>query len=65
MLIPRTWKKYEPIALMQYENFMFNRRTPVKVLPCEFVVSKVSPIIGATSDTEELWILAALTTKCP
>lgn len=50
---------------MEYENFMFNRRTPVKVLPCEFVVSKVSPIIGATSDTEELWILAAVTTKYP
>ena len=50
---------------MEYEDFTSNRRTPVKVLPCEFVVSKASPIIGATSDTQELWILAALTTKCP
>ena len=35
---------------MEYEKFMFNRRTPVKVLPCGFVVSKGCPILGATPD---------------
>ena len=37
-------KKLEPVALMEYEKFMFNRRTPVKALPCGFVVSKGCPI---------------------
>ena len=32
---------YEPIALQQYEKFMFNRKTPVAVLKSGFVVSKV------------------------
>ena len=42
-------KKFEPVALMEYEKFMFNR-TPVKVLPCGLVVSKGCPILGATPD---------------
>ena len=43
-------KKYEPVALMEYEKFMFSRRTPVKVLPSGLVVSKGSPILGGTPD---------------
>ena len=43
-------KKYEPVALVEYEKFMSSRRTPVKVLPCGFVVSQGIPIIGATPD---------------
>ena len=43
-------KKFEPVALMEYEKFMFHRRTPVKVLPCGLVVSKGCPILGATPD---------------
>ena len=43
-------KKFEPVALMEYEKFMFNRGTPVKVLPCGLVVSKGCPILGATPD---------------
>lgn len=43
-------KKFEPAALMEYEKFMFNRGTPVKVLPCGFVVSEGCPILGATPD---------------
>ena len=43
-------QKYEPVALMEYEKFMFNRRTPVKVLPCGLVVSRGCPILGATPD---------------
>ncbi|KAL9967600.1 hypothetical protein ACROYT_G025862 [Oculina patagonica] len=45
-------KKFEPVALMEYEKFMFNRRTPVKVLPCGLVVSKGCPILGATPDAK-------------
>ena len=43
-------KKFEPVALMEYEMFMFHRRTPVKVLPCGLVVSKGCLILGATPD---------------
>ncbi|CAH3108009.1 unnamed protein product [Pocillopora meandrina] len=43
-------QKYEPVALMEYEKFMFNRRTPVKVLPCGLVVSRGCPVLGATPD---------------
>lgn len=45
-------KKYEPVALMEYEKFMSSRRTPVKVLPSGFVVSEGIPIIGATPDAK-------------
>ena len=43
-------QKYEPVALMEYEKFTFNRRTPVKVLPCGLVVSRGCPVLGATPD---------------
>jgi len=43
-------KKFESGALMEIEKFMFNRRTPVKVLPCGHVVSKGCPISGAPHD---------------
>ena len=43
-------KKYEPVALMEYEKFMSRRGTPVKVLPSGFVVSLGMPIIGSTPD---------------
>ena len=39
---------YEPIALQQYEKFMFNRKTPVAVLKSGFVVSKSCPVLGAS-----------------
>ena len=38
--------KYEPIALQQYEKFMFNRKNPVAVLKSGFVVSKSCPVLG-------------------
>ena len=41
-------KKFEPVALREYEKLMCNRRTPVKVLPSGSIVS--SPVIGATPD---------------
>ena len=43
-------KKFESVALTQYHKFMFNRKTPVQVLPCGFVVCKDYPILGATPD---------------
>ena len=43
-------KKFEPVALIEYEKFMFNRGTPVMVLPCGLVVSRGCPILGATLD---------------
>ena len=43
-------KKFEPVALMEYEKIMFNRGTPVKVMPCAVVVSKGCPILGVIPD---------------
>ena len=42
--------KFEPIAPVEYKKFMYNRRTPVKVLPYGFVASKATPIIGVSPD---------------
>ena len=44
--------KYEPIALQEYEKFMFNRKTPVAVLKSGLVVSKGFPVLGATLDAK-------------
>ena len=44
--------KYDPIALQQYEKFMFNRKTPVAVLKSGFVVSKSCPVLGASPDAK-------------
>ena len=44
--------KYEPVALQEYEKFMFNRKTPVAVLKSGFVVSKSFPVLGATPDAK-------------
>jgi hypothetical protein len=45
-------KKYEPVALIEYQKFMFNRKTPVHVLNNGFVVSKGFPILGASPDSK-------------
>ena len=42
--------KYEPIALQEYQKFMFNQKTPVAVLRSGFVISKSSPVLGASPD---------------
>ena len=44
--------KYEPVALQEYEKFMFNRKTPVAVLKSGLVVSKSSPVLGASLDAK-------------
>ena len=44
--------KYEPIALKEYEKFMFNRKTPVAVLKSGFVVSEAFPVLGASPDAK-------------
>lgn len=44
--------KFESVALMQYHKVMFNRKTPIQVLPCGFVVSKEYPILGASPDAK-------------
>lgn len=46
--------KYEPIALQQYEKFIFNRKTPVAVLKSGFVVLKSCPVLGASPDAKLL-----------
>lgn len=43
-------KKYEPVALLEYEKYMYLRRTPVQVKSSGFVVSKSCCIIGASPD---------------
>ena len=54
-------KKYESVALMEYEKFMSRRGTPVKVLPSGFLVSLGMPIIGSTPDARvlilDVWII--------
>lgn len=45
-------RKYEPVALLEYEKFMQSRKTPVKVLPSGLVISKSHPILGATPDAK-------------
>ena len=42
--------KSEPVALQEYEKFMFNRKTPVAVLKSGFVVSQAFPVLGASPD---------------
>ena len=42
--------KYEPIALQEYEKFMFNQKTPVTVLKSGLVISKCYCFLGATPD---------------
>ena len=42
--------KYEPIALQEYQKFMFNNRTPVSVFRSGFVISKSFPVLGASPD---------------
>lgn len=44
--------KYEPIALQEYEKFMFNRKTPVAVLKSGLVMSKGFPVLGVTPDAK-------------
>ena len=44
--------KYEPVALREYEKFMFNRITPVAVLKSGFVVSEAFPVLGASPDAK-------------
>ena len=44
--------KYEPIALQEYEKFMFNRKSPVSVLKSGLVVSNGYPVLGATPDAK-------------
>ena len=44
--------KHEPVALQEYEKFMFNRKTPVAVLKSGLVVSKSFPVLGATPDAK-------------
>ena len=44
--------KYEPIALQQYEKFMFKRKSPVAVLRSGLVISKSCPVLGATPDAK-------------
>jgi len=44
--------KFEPVALREYEKFMFNRKTPVAVLKSGFVVSEAFPVLGASPDAK-------------
>ena len=39
--------KYEPIELQEYQQYTFNRKTPVAVLRTGLVVSKSCPVLGA------------------
>lgn len=45
-------RRYEPVALLEYEKFMRNRKTPVQVLPSGLVISRSHPFIGATPDAK-------------
>lgn len=42
--------KYEPVALLQYEKFMYSTRRPVKVFKSGLVICLELPILGASPD---------------
>ena len=42
--------KHEPIALQQYEKYMFSTRKPVEVLKSGLVVNMAQPFIAASPD---------------
>ena len=44
--------KYEPVALQEYQKFMYNQRTPVSVTRSGFVISKTCPVLGASPDAK-------------
>lgn len=44
--------KYEPIALQEYQQYIFNLKTPVAVLRSGLVVSKSCPVLGASPDAK-------------
>ena len=41
---------YEPIALREYEKYMFSTRRPIKLLKSSFVVCMDAPFLGASPD---------------
>ena len=43
---------FEPVALREYEKFMFVTKTPVAVLKSGFVVSQSFPVLGASPDAK-------------
>ncbi|XP_031550147.1 uncharacterized protein LOC116287598 [Actinia tenebrosa] len=43
-------KKFEPVALMEYQTLMKLKKMPVTVIPSGFVVSKSHPVLGASPD---------------
>ena len=45
-------KKYESVALMQYQKYMFSTRRKVQVLKSGFVVCQDLPILGASPDAK-------------
>ena len=63
-------KNYEPVALLEYQKFMQNRKTPVKVLPCGLVVSVSYPYLAATPDGKVVdpgctQVFGIVEVKCP
>lgn len=42
--------KYEPIALLEYQKYMFSIRQPVKILKSGFIVCFELPFLGASPD---------------
>ena len=45
-------KKYEPVALKQYEKYMHSIKKPVSVYKSGFVISINSPYLGASPDSK-------------
>ena len=43
-------KKFEPIALKQYQKYMYSIRRPIQLFKCGLVVIQDAPFLGATPD---------------
>ncbi|PFX34808.1 hypothetical protein AWC38_SpisGene320 [Stylophora pistillata] len=43
-------KKFEPVALMEYQSLMRAKRMPITVIPSGLVISESYPILGASPD---------------
>ena len=45
-------RKFEPVALLEYEKLMRSRKTPIQVLPSGLIISKSHPLLAATPDAK-------------
>lgn len=63
-------KKFEPVALMEYQSIMRAKSMPITVIPSGLVISQSYPILGASPDGKVIdpgWsdCFGLVEVKCP